>query len=191
MGISFARWTPDFNSKSCDTMDWEKLDLSPKIINALKKGRHVSSYRNELKWTSRITFKRLLEFIDLIWIFPANVTSARKILSVPAADLQRLLHLSDSEVQLVQTAVAARARPVPPVTGRHIPHLMRQFSKPDLGSELACLTIRKSTSFSGHVQGQKSSCSVLNVIITNTCRSDWLLQCITGWLDCRCSGCLG
>ncbi|XP_053345233.1 DNA repair protein XRCC3 isoform X1 [Clarias gariepinus] len=64
-------------------MDWEKLDLNPKIINALRK---------------------------------ANVNSAEQILSLPASDLQRLLQLSDPEVQLVHTAVASLYRPLPPVT---------------------------------------------------------------------------
>lgn len=93
-------------------MDWEKLELNAKIINALKKGTHVHSFRHEMKW---------LIVCDLLsdYFWSANVNSARKILSLPAPDLQRLLHLSDSEVQLVHTAVAAVYRTVPPVTGKH------------------------------------------------------------------------
>ncbi|KAI5090565.1 DNA repair protein XRCC3 [Silurus meridionalis] len=64
-------------------MDWDKLELSPKIIHALKR---------------------------------ANVNSAKKVLSLPASDLQRLLQLSSSEVQLVLHAVSRLFRSVPPVT---------------------------------------------------------------------------
>lgn len=46
------------------------------------------------------------------------MNSAKKILSLPAADLQRLLHLSSLEVQRVHTAVAALHRSAPPVTGK-------------------------------------------------------------------------
>ncbi|TSK58064.1 DNA repair protein XRCC3 [Bagarius yarrelli] len=64
-------------------MDWDKLELNPKIINALKK---------------------------------ANMNSEKKVLSLPAPDLQRLLQLSDSDVRLLYTAVAALYRSLPPVT---------------------------------------------------------------------------
>ncbi|XP_062857423.1 DNA repair protein XRCC3 [Trichomycterus rosablanca] len=64
-------------------MDWEKLDLSPKIINALKR---------------------------------ASVRSAKDLLSLSVLDVQKLLHLSKSEVLQLHTAVSAVYRTVPPVT---------------------------------------------------------------------------
>lgn len=99
-------------------MDWEKLELSPKIINALKKGTRIFQVHKQDEISNTVGFT-WLTYIYLIWIFSANVNSLEKILSLPAPDLQRLLHLSSSEVQLVHTTVAALYRSVPPVTGKH------------------------------------------------------------------------
>ncbi|XP_064781120.1 DNA repair protein XRCC3 isoform X2 [Oncorhynchus masou masou] len=65
-------------------MDWEQLELNPRIIAAVKK---------------------------------ANVKSAREILSLSGPDLQRLTHLSKSDVQHLHTAVAISYRRHSPVTG--------------------------------------------------------------------------
>ncbi|XP_076872992.1 DNA repair protein XRCC3 [Brachyhypopomus gauderio] len=64
-------------------MDWERLNLDPRIINAVKK---------------------------------ACVRSAKDILSLSSPGLQRLTHLSRSDVHVLRTAVAAEHRRCRPVT---------------------------------------------------------------------------
>ncbi|XP_056620616.1 DNA repair protein XRCC3 [Triplophysa dalaica] len=64
-------------------MDWEHLDLNPRIIAGVKK---------------------------------ANCRSAKDILCVSGPDLQRLTHLSKSDVQRLHCAVAAAVRNSTPVT---------------------------------------------------------------------------
>ncbi|CAB1343050.1 unnamed protein product [Coregonus sp. 'balchen'] len=68
-------------------MDWEQLELNPRIIAAVKK---------------------------------ANVKSAREILSLSGPDLQRLTHLSKSDVQHLHTAVAVSYRRHSPVTALQV-----------------------------------------------------------------------
>ncbi|KAJ8009236.1 hypothetical protein DPEC_G00086800 [Dallia pectoralis] len=68
-------------------MDWEQLELNPRIIAAVKK---------------------------------ANLRSARDILSVSGPDLQRLTHLSKSDVQHLLTAVAVSYRTLSPVTALQV-----------------------------------------------------------------------
>nr|XP_046147762.1 DNA repair protein XRCC3 isoform X1 [Oncorhynchus gorbuscha] len=68
-------------------MDWEQLELNPRIIAAVKK---------------------------------ANVKSAREILSLSGPDLQRLTHLSKSDVQHLHTAVAISYRRHSPVTALQV-----------------------------------------------------------------------
>lgn len=47
-------------------MDWEKLELSPKIINALKKGTHVPRLWNTLTLFDAFNEQiRIFEFIHL------------------------------------------------------------------------------------------------------------------------------
>ncbi|XP_010880724.1 DNA repair protein XRCC3 [Esox lucius] len=68
-------------------MDWEQLELNPRIIAAVKK---------------------------------ANLRSARDILSLSGPDIQRLTHLSKSDVQHLHKAVAVSYRRLSPVTALQV-----------------------------------------------------------------------
>ncbi|KAL7871790.1 hypothetical protein SRHO_G00067730 [Serrasalmus rhombeus] len=86
-------------------MDWEHLELNPRIINALKK---------------------------------ACLKSAKEILSLTGPELQRIAHLSQSEVKSLQAAVAAAYRSSPPVTALQLARGECPSLEPGHRLSLAC-----------------------------------------------------
>lgn len=91
-------------------MEWEQLELNPRIIAAVKKGwQEIPLEYTESK----------AEFASCLMLFYclANFRSAKEILRVSGPDVQRLTRLSKTDVQHLHSAVAAAVRKSSPVTG--------------------------------------------------------------------------
>lgn len=93
-------------------MEWEQLDLNPRIIAAVEKG-----WRENPPWVHLdLSWIRSL-FNVILFYCSANFRSAKEILCVSGPDLQRLTRLSKTDVQRLHCAAAAAVRKSKPVTG--------------------------------------------------------------------------
>lgn len=91
-------------------MEWEQLELNPRIIAAVKKGWQEIPFEYT---QSKVEFASCL----MLFYCLANFRSAKEILRVSGPDLQRLTRLSKTDVQRLHYAVAAAVRKSSPVTG--------------------------------------------------------------------------